>query len=459
MAATMWGTMPSVQPKAANNPRREPPPMELDTVYTTPVPGIRTTTSDVSKNSTDMRGRLFAPDEPVKPPAYPPVPRSPGDLLPHPSCRGKPPEPLRGAHGAHHGPRQYPRPPRPDHVGRRRHPAGGSGEDDVPVDRGVDGVHGAGEAVVGHLRNLDGLGFREPGVGRHDAQSGVLPPPEIRGRLRQQGRRVAQRAIIAARACDRLPRLRVPDVAEGIDGGDGRDDEAFLGLRGGAADAALHSPVKAEYLPDAGTGPGPDAPLLEVPGGGGGRGLVAHRGVWTRPWVPHHDIEEDRRRDERDAGDADVQADAPLLQEADDAVGGGEAEGAAAGQQEAVGAPDGPDRAEAVRLAGPWRGAAHVDAHHGAVGTVEEDGGEAGEAVAVGGVTHEHAWHVAQIVPHGFSLSRLLPRPPARHHPRRRRARGGPSPPGRRAPRRGCRGRARRGGLPPARSAWARPAR
>ena len=32
MAASMWGTMPKVQPKAANIPRRRPPPIELETV-------------------------------------------------------------------------------------------------------------------------------------------------------------------------------------------------------------------------------------------------------------------------------------------------------------------------------------------------------------------------------------------------------------------------------------------
>ena len=50
----MWGTMPSVHPKAAIKPRHRPPPMALETVYTTPVPGIAATTSEVSRNSTDI---------------------------------------------------------------------------------------------------------------------------------------------------------------------------------------------------------------------------------------------------------------------------------------------------------------------------------------------------------------------------------------------------------------------
>ncbi len=32
MAASMWGTIPSVQPMAANNPRLRPPPIELERV-------------------------------------------------------------------------------------------------------------------------------------------------------------------------------------------------------------------------------------------------------------------------------------------------------------------------------------------------------------------------------------------------------------------------------------------
>jgi len=54
MAASIWGTMPRVQLTVANSPRRRPPPTELETVDTTPVLGIRTTTSDISGNSMEM---------------------------------------------------------------------------------------------------------------------------------------------------------------------------------------------------------------------------------------------------------------------------------------------------------------------------------------------------------------------------------------------------------------------
>ena len=53
IAARMWGTMPGVHPRAEIIPLRLPPPMALETVYTTPLPGIATT-SEVNKNSIDM---------------------------------------------------------------------------------------------------------------------------------------------------------------------------------------------------------------------------------------------------------------------------------------------------------------------------------------------------------------------------------------------------------------------
>jgi hypothetical protein len=53
MAASTWGTIPSVHPDAASTPRRQPPAIALDTVYSTPVPGTTATTSEVSRNSTD----------------------------------------------------------------------------------------------------------------------------------------------------------------------------------------------------------------------------------------------------------------------------------------------------------------------------------------------------------------------------------------------------------------------
>jgi hypothetical protein len=69
--------------------------------------------------------------------------------------------------------------------------------------------------------------------------------------------------------------------------------------------------------------------------------------------------------------------------------------------------PHRPRGAKAIRLAGPWRGAAHVYAYD-RVGVLEEDGRAAGQALTVGGVSHEHAGHVAEVIEHGILGVRAL---------------------------------------------------
>ena len=105
-------------------------------------------------------------------------------------------------------------------------------------------------------------------------------------------------------------------------------------------------------LPTVAPVPAPTLPWAKSPLVARRPRLVAHRRVGARRGVSDDEVEEDGRGDQRDAGDADVEADALLFQEADDAVGGGEAEGAAAGQEQGVGAPDGAYRARG----GPSRG-------------------------------------------------------------------------------------------------------
>ena len=128
------------------------------------------------------------------------------------------------------------------------------------------------------------------------------------------------------RAGDHTPRPRVADVAEGVDGGESRDDEAPSSLM--------------DTLPTPPSSPAPSrgpcrrsrrarayAALLEVPAGRGG-GLVAHRVVGADRGIPDDEVEEDCGGDQRDAGHPYVEPDAVLLQVADDPFGGCEAEGA-----------------------------------------------------------------------------------------------------------------------------------
>ena len=51
MLADKWGIIPAVQPKAAAMLALQPRKRPFDIVYITPVPGIKTTISDVNKNS------------------------------------------------------------------------------------------------------------------------------------------------------------------------------------------------------------------------------------------------------------------------------------------------------------------------------------------------------------------------------------------------------------------------
>jgi hypothetical protein len=51
MVASRCGTIPRVQPSAAKRLARLPSARPVDTVKTTPVPGISTTTREVSRNS------------------------------------------------------------------------------------------------------------------------------------------------------------------------------------------------------------------------------------------------------------------------------------------------------------------------------------------------------------------------------------------------------------------------
>jgi hypothetical protein len=51
MLADKCGIIPAVQPNAAAMLARQPRNRPVETVYKTPVPGIKTTTRDVIKNS------------------------------------------------------------------------------------------------------------------------------------------------------------------------------------------------------------------------------------------------------------------------------------------------------------------------------------------------------------------------------------------------------------------------
>src|SRR5215218_5627172 len=323
---------------------------------------------------------------------------------------------LRGPDGAQDGLLHRPRPPRADDVGLGVHLADRDGEGYVSVNGGVHGLYRAREAVVGHLGYLVGPALHETGIGRDDAKGRVLRPPKPRGGLREQLYRVPERPVVLSRAGDHTPRLRVADVSESVDCGKSRDDETSVEPYGHAPDSPLHRPLHPEDLADGRACARADAALREVPALRRGGGLVAHREVGADRGISDEEVEEDGGGDQRDAGHPYVEADTALLKVADDPFGGGKAEGAPPGQQEGVGLSNRPVGAEAIRLPCSRRGAAHVHADDGTLRIFEEDGRAAGQGLEVGGVAHEHAGHVAEVIEHGASgvrvlrgLGRLLP--------------------------------------------------
>jgi hypothetical protein len=121
--------------------------------------------------------------------------------------------------------------------------------------------------------------------------------------------------------------------------------------------------------------------LREGPTRGGGGGPVAHRGVGTDGGVADEHVEEDGGRDQGYPGHANVETDIPLLKEADHTVGGGQPEGAAAGQEQGVRGAHGAHGPQSVRLSRPGGRTPHVHAHHGSVWAFEEDDGAAGDTL------------------------------------------------------------------------------
>src|SRR5215207_2094692 len=215
----------------------------------------------------------------------------------------------------------------------------------------MDRVYGAGEAVVAHLGDLADLRLGEASVGGHDPEGGALPPTQTGRCFREQLHRVAQRAVIQPRTCQHLTGLWVPDLAEGVYGGEGADDEAAREVYGGTPETTFHRAVHAQDFSYGRTCASSHAPLGEVAARGRRSRLVAHRRVGTYQRIPDNDIEEYGCRDQGYAGHAHVEAHALLFEEADDAVDGGEPEGAASGQEQGVRGTDGADRSQAVGLA------------------------------------------------------------------------------------------------------------
>ena len=143
------------------------------------------------------------------------------------------------------------------------------------------------------------------------------------------------------------------------------------------------------------------------------RRFVAHVRFGPGVGGTHGEIEDHSGRDQGYADGAHIEADALLFEEADDAVYGGEPEGATAGQEQGVRGSDGAYRSEAVGLARTRGGAPYVHADDGPTLAFEDNGGASSEPFPVRGVADEHARHVAEVIQHAGVKSPCLAGVPA----------------------------------------------
>lgn len=209
------------------------------------------------------------------------------------------------------------------------------------------------------------------------------------------------------------------DLAERVDDGERRDRTAARERPPGEAKPALRPGVRPEQLPDAAPGPRSDAAALDVPYGGAGRGPARFR-VRPRGRIAEGEVEHDRRRHERDDSHPRAVADAALLEVADDAVGRGEAERAAARQHDRVRPWRAGRRPEQVGLTRPRPAAAHLARDDRALRG--EDRGAARPPILIGPVPDQHPLGQEQaqrpFAPAGSGLWQTgqnhVPRPPSR---------------------------------------------
>ena len=173
-------------------------------------------------------------------------------------------------------------------------------------------------------------------------------------------------AVGAPYAGDQGSRGRVDDVAHGIDRHQRGDLQAVGELDQRGSHAAFHGASRTAQLADRGAGSRADIAFRNdvVPGGAGRP--VAAVGVGTHGGVADAEVVQDRRRHDRHARRPRPVPDAPFVQVTHHSVGGGQAERAAAREDDCVHLLDGVDRVEESRLARARGRAAHVDRGGGA---------------------------------------------------------------------------------------------
>ena len=221
----------------------------------------------------------------------------------------------------------------------RVHVAGGERVNAVAVGGCVDGVDAAGQAVLRHAGDLAELRFREGGVGQDRGQGGIGQEfvfPGFRF-LHHLLRGAAERFFVFREQARDLPAgVRIEHIAQRVHGRD-RADLQVPELHRVTADTGFHAELHAFPFAHGGAAARAEIAVAVIRGfPGQAGGFTAHGGVRADVLVADGQVEEAGLDDERDFRDADVEADAVLLQEAHDAAGRVQAESAAAGKHDGV---------------------------------------------------------------------------------------------------------------------------
>ena len=261
------------------------------------------------------------------------------------------------------------------------------------------------DGELGHAR---AVGLAEGRRGRHHAD-GRVDRPEGGQRHSRRERRggVDERAAVGrvASAGDEPAGGRIAHVAHRVDGDQGAHlDVSRAGH--GDAQAALHRARRAVDLAHGGAGAGSHIPLGHGTGRGGGRGAVAHGAVGARAVIARAQVVKDGAGHVRHDRLAGLEADAPLLEVLHHAPDGLEAEGAAAGQHDAVGGRHQVTRVEELKPVDARGPAPDLDATHG--GPVGEQHRAAGEPGCVGDVAHADAGDHRRVLRAGARLTSAL---------------------------------------------------
>jgi len=163
-------------------------------------------------------------------------------------------------------------------------------------------------------------------------------------------------------------------------------------VHAGGAQSALGCLLHPKQFADRSAGPRAHVPLLHGPVSSGLAGAVTHGTVRTDSAIPQAKVKEHCCRHDRHANTSGVVPQGAFGEPAHDAVGGGEAKGAPAGQQQGVRLLDEGSWAEECCFARPWGQAPYR--HPGDHPRSAEDHRTAGERQGVRGVPHTDAWYV-----------------------------------------------------------------